>query len=112
MCLISHSQAVGGSQHHRAARDQRRPEVRSCADPGVLFANAGPGTAVYGNRIQGNFIAGNELSGVTFHAHTLPPGKFEYLSGNKVIGNSIGTNNTGGDPLDCPPNSTTCSPRT
>jgi hypothetical protein len=58
-----------------------------------------------------DFIAGNELSGVTFHAHTLPPGMFEDLSGNKVIGNSIGTNNTGGDPLDCPPGSTTCSPQ-
>ena len=78
---------------------------------GVLFANAGPGTAVYGNLVQGNYIAGNELSGVTFHAHLLPPGKFEDLSGNKVIGNSIGTNNTGGDPLDCPPGSTTCSPQ-
>lgn len=76
---------------------------------GVLFANAGPGTAVYDNLVQGNFIAGNELSGVTFHAHTLPSGKFEDLSGNKVIGNSIGTNNTGGDPLDCTPGSTTCS---
>jgi len=52
-----------------------------------------------------------ELSGVTFHAHTLPPGMFEDLSGNKVIGNSIGKNNTGGDPLDCPPGSTTCSPQ-
>jgi hypothetical protein len=78
---------------------------------GVLFANAGPGTAVYDNLVQGNFIAGNELSGVTFHAHTLPSGKFEDLSGNKVIGNSIGTNNTGGDPLDCTPGSTTCSPQ-
>jgi hypothetical protein len=78
---------------------------------GVLFANAGPGTAVYGNLVRGNYIAGNELSGVTFHAHLLPPGTFEDLSGNKVIGNSIGTNNTGGDPLDCPPGSTTCSPQ-
>ena len=69
---------------------------------GVLFANAGPGTASYDNLVQGNFIAGNELSGVTLHAHTLPPGKFEDLSGNRVIGNTIGTNNLGGDPLDFP----------
>ena len=69
---------------------------------GVLFANAGPGTAVYDNLAQGNFIAGNELAGVTFHAHTIPPGKFEDLSGNQVIGNAIGTNNLGGDPLDSP----------
>ena len=79
---------------------------------GVLFANAGPGTAVYDNLVQGNFIAGNELAGVTFHAHGgLPPGTFEDLSGNTVIGNAIGKNNTGGDPLDCPPGSTTCSPQ-
>ena len=77
---------------------------------GVLFANASAGTAVYGNLVRGNFIAGNELSGVTFHAHTLKPGEFEDLSGNKVIGNAIGTNNTGGDSLDCPPKST-CSPQ-
>jgi hypothetical protein len=69
---------------------------------GVLFANAGPGTASYNNLVEGNFIAGNELSGVTMHAHTLAPGQHEYLSGNKIIGNRIGTNNTGGDPLDFP----------
>jgi hypothetical protein len=69
---------------------------------GVLFANAGPGTASYNNLVEGNFIAGNELSGVTMHAHTLMPGQFEDLSGNKIIGNKIGTNNTGGDPLDSP----------
>ncbi len=69
---------------------------------GVLFANAGPGTASYHNLVAGNFIAGNELSGVTMHAHTLMPGQFELLSGNKIIGNRIGTNNTGGDPLDSP----------
>jgi hypothetical protein len=69
---------------------------------GVLFANAGPGTASYDNLVAGNYIAGNELSGVTMHAHTLMPGQFEDLSGNKIIGNKIGTNNTGGDPLDAP----------
>ena len=69
---------------------------------GVLFANAGPGTASYDNLVQGNFIAGNELAGVTMHAHTLMKGQFEDLSGNRVIGNTIGTNNLGGDPLDFP----------
>ncbi|MBV9379713.1 MAG: right-handed parallel beta-helix repeat-containing protein, partial [Streptosporangiaceae bacterium] len=43
---------------------------------GVLFANAGPGTASYDNRVEGNFIAGNELSGVTMHAHTIGPNQF------------------------------------
>ena len=69
---------------------------------GVLFANAGPGTASYDNLVQGNYIAGNELAGVTMHAHTIPPGTFEDLNGNRVIGNAIGKNNLGGDPLDAP----------
>ena len=36
------------------------------------------------------------------HAHTLGPGQFEDLSGNKIIGNVIGKNNIDGDPLDSP----------
>jgi hypothetical protein len=78
---------------------------------GVLFANASAGTASYDNLVQGNYIAGNGLSGVTMHAHTLMPGQFEDLSGNRVIGNTIGKNNLDGDALDCPPGSTTCSPQ-
>jgi len=70
---------------------------------GVLFANAGPGTASYNNWVIDNYIAGNELSGVTMHAHTLGPGQFEDLNGNNVVGNWIGKNNTGGDPLDSSP---------
>jgi parallel beta-helix repeat protein len=75
---------------------------------GVLFANAGPGTASYNNLVEDNYIAGNELSGVTMHAHTLPPGLFEDLNGNRIIDNVIGRNNVGspvvpGDPLDGPP---------
>ena len=76
---------------------------------GVLFANAGPGTASYDNVVAYNYLAGNELSGVTMHAHTLPPGQFEDLNGNKVVRNVIGRNNVGstqagpGDPLDGPP---------
>ncbi len=69
---------------------------------GVLFANASPGTASYDNLVEGNYIAGNGLPGVTFHAHVVPKGKFEDLSGNKVIGNAIGKNNLLGDTLDSP----------
>jgi len=69
---------------------------------GVLFANAGPGTASYNNLVVGNYIAGNELAGVTMHAHTLGPGQFEDLNGNTIINNVIGKNNIGGDPLDAP----------
>jgi nitrous oxidase accessory protein NosD len=70
---------------------------------GVLFANAGPGTASYDNVVEGNRIVGNGLAGVTMHAHTLPPGKHEDLSGNVIIGNFIGKNNLDGDTLDGPP---------
>jgi hypothetical protein len=70
---------------------------------GVLFANAGPGTASYNNLVEGNFIAGNSLAGVTMHAHTLPPGLFEDLNGNVIVHNSIGKNNLLGDELDGPP---------
>ena len=67
---------------------------------GVLFANATAGTASYDNLVEFNTISGNELSGVTMHAHTLAPGQFEDLSGNRIVHNTIGRNNTGGDPLD------------
>ena len=36
------------------------------------------------------------------HAHTIKPGQFEDLSGNKAIGNDIGKNNLDGDTLDHP----------
>jgi nitrous oxidase accessory protein NosD len=77
---------------------------------GVLFANATAGTASYDNLVLRNYIAGNGLSGVTMHAHTIQPGQFEDLNGNRVIGNAIGKNNIDGDTLDCPPNST-CTPQ-
>jgi hypothetical protein len=77
---------------------------------GVLFANATAGTASYNNLVLRNYIAGNGLSGVTMHAHTIKPGQFEDLNGNRVIGNAIGKNNIDGDTLDCPPNSP-CTPQ-
>jgi hypothetical protein len=70
---------------------------------GVLFANAGPGTASYDNLVEGNYIAGNGLAGVTMHAHTLMKGQFEDLNGNVIVGNAIGKNNLDGDTLDGPP---------
>ena len=111
--------APGHNPHALSTSGRRQPAVAGVYDnaivhnvitnnglkgegAGVLFANAGPGTASYDNLVAGNYIAGNELSGVTMHAHTLQPGQFEDLSGNKIIGNKIGTNNTGGDPLDAP----------
>lgn len=70
---------------------------------GVLFANAQAGTASYDNVVEGNYIAGNGLSGVTMHAHTIGSGQFEDLSGNVIVRNVIGTNNSAGDTLDGPP---------
>jgi nitrous oxidase accessory protein NosD len=70
---------------------------------GVLFANAGPGTASYDNQVESNYIAGNGLSGVTMHAHTIGKGQFEDLNGNMIVGNAIGKNNLDGDTLDGPP---------
>jgi hypothetical protein len=70
---------------------------------GVLFANAGPGTASYDNLVLGNYIAGNGLAGVTMHAHTIGKGQFEDLNGNVIVGNAIGKNNLDGDTLDGPP---------
>jgi hypothetical protein len=67
---------------------------------GVLFANALAGTASYDNLVEFNAIAGNALAAITLHAHTLMPGQFEDLSGNRIEHNTIGKNNTGGDPLD------------
>jgi hypothetical protein len=65
---------------------------------GILFANAFAGTGAYDNVVSHNYIAGNEMAGVTMHAHVLPAGKFEDLSGNRIVGNTIGPNNLGGDP--------------
>jgi parallel beta-helix repeat protein len=70
---------------------------------GVLFANAMAGTASYHNLVSHNFIEGNEMAGVTMHAHPIAAGTHENLSGNRVVGNTIGPNNLGGDPdaFDC-----------
>ena len=90
--------------YNNVIRDNRITDNGTSGEgAGVLFANAGPGTASYDNWVVGNYIAGNELAGVTMHAHTLGPGQFEDLNGNNVIDNVIGTNNTGGDPLDSAP---------
>jgi nitrous oxidase accessory protein NosD len=60
---------------------------------GVLMVVPFPGTASYDNHIVGNAISGNGNSGVTLHAHA----PAQYLSGNVVKDNFIGTNNLAGD---------------
>jgi hypothetical protein len=84
--MISHNKITGNGTSGEGA--------------GVLFANATAGSGSYDNTVEFNTISGNELAGVTMHAHTLAPGQFEDLNGNRIVHNNIGTNNTGGDPLD------------
>ena len=62
-----------------------------------------PGTGAYDNVVEDNYVAGNGMAGFTIHAH-YPGG--EDVNGNKVIDNTFGTNNTGGDPFDGPPGPT------
>jgi parallel beta-helix repeat protein len=58
-----------------------------------------PGTAAYNNTVTDNYVTGSGQSGFTIHAHYTGG---EYVSGNRVIDNVFGTNNTGGDGLDGP----------
>jgi parallel beta-helix repeat protein len=60
---------------------------------GVVLATGVPGGAVYNNTVEANSISGNGMSGVTVHSHV--PGQF--LNGNVVTHNLIGTNNVVGD---------------
>ena len=82
--------------HNPNALDAKGRQIHSPAF--IKFANATAGTAAYDNLVTHNYIAGNELAGVTLHAHPLDAGQFEDLSGNRIVHNTIGTNNTGGDP--------------
>jgi hypothetical protein len=110
----------GHNPHALDSNGRRQPDVAGVCDnviwgnlvsgngingegAGVLFANAQPGTASYDNLVSHNRISGNGLPGVTLHAHTLPPGGHEDLSGNDIVNNDIGTNNLLGDSLDGPP---------
>ena len=69
------------------------------AGSGVGAFAPSPGTASYDNTVAYNFITGSGQAGFTIHAH-YPGG--EYVSGNRVIGNTFGPNNLGGDFLDGP----------
>jgi hypothetical protein len=90
--------SVGGVYRNVIAHNRITGNGTSGEGAGVLFANATAGTASYDNLVTHNFIAGNELAGVTMHAHPIAAGQFEDLSGNRVVRNTIGRNNTGGDP--------------
>lgn len=64
---------------------------------GIGIFGSGPGSGAYDNIVRDNYVAGNGLAGVTLHAHH--PGG-EDINGNKIIDNSFGTNNLGGDAFD------------
>jgi len=59
------------------------------AGSGVILADAGPKGGVYNNTIKGNRLDGNGHSGIVLHAHV----KHLNFSGNRILDNSIGTNN-------------------
>jgi hypothetical protein len=62
---------------------------------GVVIATEVPHETVAFNTVLDNLLYGNGLSGVTIHAHL----RNQYMNGNQIIGNDIGTNNTVGDPI-------------
>ena len=64
---------------------------------GIGIFGSGPGTGAYDNVVEANYMEGNGLAGFTIHAHH--PGG-EDVSGNQVINNVFGVNNTGGDGFD------------
>jgi hypothetical protein len=64
---------------------------------GIGIFGSGPGSGAYDNVVKGNYVARNGLAGVTLHAHH--PGG-EDINGNKIIDNTFGRNNLGGDAFD------------
>jgi len=56
---------------------------------GILLANPRAGMATYKNTIRGNTVARNGLAGITLNENTTG----QYLDGNAVVGNTVGTNN-------------------
>ena len=70
--------------------------MKSKEGAGVVIATEVRGGTVADNTVTGNTIYGNGLAGVTIHAHM--PG--QDLNGNRITDNTIGVNNTLGDPVD------------
>jgi parallel beta-helix repeat protein len=64
-----------------------RPNASSGS--GLIFAGAAPKGGVYDNTVQGNQFSGNGHGGVALHMRAAG-GNY---SGNRIIGNVIGTNN-------------------
>lgn len=85
--------AVGGVYGNTVSHNVSMGNGLKGEGSGVLMASPLPGGAVYDNTVVGNYTSGNALAGVTVHMHA--PG--QYLNGNVVTGNLIGTNNVNGD---------------
>lgn len=85
--------AVAGVFGNRIAGNLIAGNGTSGEGAGVVLATALPGGAVYDNTVTGNSISGNGLSGVTVHSHVTG----QYMNGNVVVANRIGTNNVTGD---------------
>ena len=62
---------------------------------GVVIATEVPHETVADNTVADNTIFLNGLAGVIIHAHV----NAQHMNGNRIIGNTIGTNNTVGDPI-------------
>jgi parallel beta-helix repeat protein len=56
---------------------------------GILLANPRAGMATYKNTIRANTVARNGLAGITLNENTTG----QYLDGNVIVGNTVGTNN-------------------
>ncbi len=65
---------------------------------GIGIFASGPGFGAYDNVVEDNEASGNGLAGITVHSHG--PGGGGDASGNRIVGNTIGTNNLLGDPFD------------
>jgi parallel beta-helix repeat protein len=61
---------------------------------GLLDATPYPGTGAYDNTFMWNRVAGNGEGGFQLHSHAPQ----QDVNGNRVVGNSFGTNNIAGDP--------------
>ena len=114
--LTGRNPAVGGV-FDNVVRDN--VVLRNGTAPSLLGGGSGsgigifapfPGTGAYDNVVEDNYMAGNGMAGFTIHAHMPDPtvygpnpvGSGEDVNGNKVVDNTFGTNNTGGDGFDGP----------
>jgi parallel beta-helix repeat protein len=59
------------------------------AGSGIIIAVGAPTGGAYNNLVQGNTLTGNGHGGVAIHGHV----KGLNLSGNRIVGNTIGKNN-------------------